>query len=170
MKKIYAPWRDKYINKTAHKPNEDRMEQKCVFCSQLEENKDEEYFILKRFKHTFVMLNLYPYNGGHLMILPLAHKGTLETCTPEERSELIEVTTLCTTILKKTEKPQGFNIGLNMGKAGGGGIPSHLHFHLLPRWEGDTNFMPLLAETKPLSIDLVALYKKLKKEFDSLVD
>ena len=166
MKKIYAPWREDYITGTVHKTNEKRYNNDCIFCHQLEQNDDEKYFILKRFQHTFAMLNLYPYNGGHLMVLPLAHKPTLDACTQDERAEFIEVVNISNTILKEELKPQGFNIGFNIGKAGGGGIPSHIHCHVLPRWEGDTSFTTLLAETKPVSIDLVKLYKRLKTYFD----
>jgi len=165
LKKIYAPWREGYINKAVKKTNEQRMKAKCVFCEQLEQNNDDENFILKRYEHTFIIFNRYPYNGGHLMALPLAHKGTLDELTKEERSELIESVNLCVENLKKALNPQGFNIGLNMGKAGGGGIPSHLHFHVLPRWEGDTSFVPLLSDTKPVSVDLTKLFKDLKKLF-----
>ena len=159
MEKIYAPWREKYI--------EERDKNKCVFCHQLEQNNDEKYFILGRFTHSFVILNLYPYNGGHLMVLPLKHKATLTDCSPEERAEIMENIAFSITALEKTLKPQGINVGINQGKAGGGGIPSHLHAHVLPRWEGDTNFMPLLCKTKAVSTDLKKLYKLLKKEFDT---
>jgi len=141
VKKIYAPWRDSYIKKTVHKSNDERKKDTCVFCDNLAENNDEKHFILKRFTHNFVALNLYPYNGGHLMVLPIAHKGKLDQLTSHERSEHIEVVNTCINILEKALKPQGFNVGLNLGRAGGGGIPTHLHTHVLPRWESDTNFM-----------------------------
>lgn len=169
MKKIYAPWRDSYIRKTVHKPCDEREKDTCVFCKNLAENNDEKHFILKRFTYNFVALNLYPYNGGHLMVLPIAHKGTLDKLSSQERNEHFEVVNTSVDILEKILKPQGFNIGLNIGKAGGGGIPSHLHTHVLPRWESDTNFMPLLADTKPVSTDLVEIYKMLKHEFDKIV-
>lgn len=170
MKKIYAPWREKYITGTVHKPNGDRPkgESDCVFCQQLKENNDEKYFILKRYTHSYVMMNRYPYNGGHLMILPIAHKGELDECTPEERSEMMELISTCITILKQELKPQGFNVGLNTGTAGGGGIPSHLHIHVLPRWESDTNFMPILCDTKPISVDMEEVYRQLKKAFEAV--
>lgn len=165
MKKIYAPWREGYVTNTVHKPGEERKKHACVFCHQLEQNNDEAYFILKRYKHTFVMLNLYPYNGGHLMVLPIAHKPTLNECCPDTRSEIIEVTNTCINILEKELKPQGYNVGFNMGKAGGGGIPSHLHIHIIPRWESDTNFLAIIGETKPISVDLKKLYKTLSSLF-----
>ena len=166
MEKIYAPWRDKYVTKTVkEKSNEERLQEACVFCEQLEKNDDDKFFILKRFKKTFVMFNRYPYNGGHLMVLPIAHKGTLSACTAEERAELMEGVNLCVEILSEEIHPQGFNVGINIGKAGGGGIPSHLHIHVLPRWEGDTNFMSLLCDTKPVSTTLPELFEQLKKRF-----
>ena len=168
MKKIYAPWRAKYITGTVQKPSGDRTrtEKECVFCQQLKENNDENYFILKRHDHAYVMMNRYPYNGGHLMVLPIAHKGELDECTAQERAEIMELVNSSIVILKKELSPQGFNIGMNSGTAGGGGLPSHLHIHVLPRWESDTNFMPLLCETKPISVDLKETYNQLKRAFE----
>jgi len=168
MKKIYAPWRERYVTKTAHKLNKEKVERKCPFCKQIKEDADEANFILKRFSNTFVMFNLYPYNGGHLMVLPIEHKGTLDDCSQETRSELMEVINTSISILKQELNPQGFNVGLNLGKAGGGGIPSHLHMHIIPRWQGDTNFMPIICDTKTISVDLNELYVSLKKHFDKI--
>lgn len=168
MKNIYAPWRNDYIKKTANKSNAERLYNDCVFCDIFQKNNDKENFILKRIKSIVIVLNLYPYNGGHLMVLPVSHSAKLADISTEVRSELMEAISLCTSILEKTLKPHGFNLGLNQGAAGGGGIPSHLHFHVLPRWEGDTNYMPLLADTKPLSVDLHEIYKTLKKAFDEV--
>jgi len=165
MKKIYAPWRESYIKNTAQKPNEKRKNIDCIFCHQLNENDDEKFFILKRYKHCFTMMNLYPYNEGHLLVIPITHKKDLDSLASEERHELIDCVNIGINAVQKVLKPHGFNLGVNLGSAGGAGIPSHVHFHVLPRWEGDTNFMPTIGETKILSSDLKELYKKLKKEF-----
>jgi ATP adenylyltransferase len=166
MKNIYAPWRNDYIKTTAHKSNKERLHNDCVFCDIFKKNEDEKSFILKRLSNVIIVLNKYPYNGGHLMVLPISHTGKLTDLSPEARCETMEAISLSMSVLEKTIKPQGFNVGLNQGAAGGGGIPTHLHFHVLPRWEGDTNYMPLLADTKPLSVDLNEIYKTLKKAFD----
>jgi ATP adenylyltransferase len=165
MKKIYAPWREEYVTKNVRNLNTEKMINQCIFCHQLEQQTDDKFFILKRLKQTFIMMNLYPYIGGHLMVLPISHKGKLEDCSSEERCELMEGINFSINALTQELKPDGFNVGLNMGKAGGGGIPTHLHFHVLPRWEGDTNFMPLLCDTKAVSTDLKELFERLKKRF-----
>lgn len=108
------------------------------------------------------MMNRYPYNAGHLLILPLKHTAALSDLTPAARAQLMELTHHCTEILKKVLDAHGVNIGMNLGKAAGAGLPSHLHMHVLPRWRGDTNFLPLLADVKPVSADLQQLFNKLK--------
>lgn len=165
MKHLYAPWRKKYML-------DDRCNTEprvCAFCSCIAENNDPKHFILKRYTHCLVMMNLYPYNAGHLLVIPYAHAGTLEELTKETRTEIMEVTTLSNTILKNTLKAEGINIGLNIGgKVAGGSIPEHLHMHVLPRWAGDTNFLSTLAETKQISANLPELYAQLKDAFKAL--
>ena len=165
MNILYAPWRSKYAKSINKTKKEICTENTCVFCQHFSEKNDATNFILKRYKNSIVMLNLYPYNAGHLLVIPKKHKPDLDKLTKEERSELMEVVNTCTKILKKVLQPEGFNIGMNLGKLAGAGIPSHLHIHILPRWLGDTNFLPLLAETKQISFDLKDIYTKLKKEF-----
>ena len=165
MKKIYAPWRSDYVQKEACSKNEDATHDECVFCEQFADTKDEQYFILHRGQHCAVIMNFYPYNAGHLMVLPLGHVGTLEGLGAEGRAELIELTATGIEVLSKELNPAGFNTGMNLGKAAGAGIPSHLHQHIVPRFAGDTNFMPIVAETKPISFDLPTLYAQLKNHF-----
>ncbi len=166
MKKIYAPWRHKYVSKTTKSPDREKAKKDCVFCQQFAENKDEKYLILKRYKNAAIVMNYYPYNSGHLMILPLEHKGELLELTPTVRAEMMELINISIEALKKTMKPDGFNVGINLGSAGGGGIPSHLHIHVLPRWEGDTNFLATTGDTKIVCSDFRDVYKMLKDELD----
>ena len=114
------------------------------------------------------MLNKYPYIAGHILVLPLAHGGDLLALTPAVRAELMEVSTLAMQALKKTLNPAAFNFGLNMGKYSGGSVTDHLHMHVLPRWRGDTNFLPTCSNTMVISTDIDALYTKLKNLFDDI--
>ena len=165
MKVLFAPWRSQYTKEEARSKNEDTTEKECVFCQQFHENKDAQYYILKRTKNCIVILNRYPYNAGHLLILPIAHIGKLEKLPKEVRHELMDLVSLSSEIVQSQLGAQGVNIGLNLGKAAGAGIPSHLHFHVLPRWIGDANFMPILGQTKVISFDLDEIYQKLKPHF-----
>lgn len=168
MDHLYAPWRSTY-SKSAHTAkNETTDSNECVFCQQLALQTDEHFFILKRFKHCFVVLNKYPYNAGHLLILPLDHLQELTQLSYDARHEIMEVIVHATEILKKILASEGINVGINLGKAAGAGIPSHLHFHMVPRWIGDTNFAVAIAETKVISFDLHDIYKQLKPAFDNL--
>ena len=114
MKKIYAPWRESYIKNTVQKPNEKRKNIDCVFCHQLKKNDNEKFFILKRYEHSFVMMNLYPYNEGHLLVLPISHKKDLSSLTNGERHELIDSVNLGINAVQKVLKPHGFNVGINV--------------------------------------------------------
>lgn len=168
MKTLYCPWRSSYTDNVAHSKREDTPAEECVFCKQFKENKDESYYILRRFKYHAVMFNKYPYNAGHLLILPFNHVANLHELSKESRNELTELIMHSTQILKKELNAHGFNVGLNLGIAGGAGIPSHLHYHVLPRYTGDTNFLPTLGQTKQISYDLNDFYKKLKPEFEQI--
>jgi ATP adenylyltransferase len=162
MKKLYAPWRSEYTQK-----NNDHTDAFpiCVFCTVTASDKDSEHFILHRSTHSVIMLNKYPYNSGHLLIVPYAHTANLQTLTAEVRTELMENVSRATAVLESTLKNQGCNIGINIGKAAGAGIPEHIHMHVLPRFFGDTNFLPTLADTKQISIDLHAMYRTLVTAF-----
>ncbi len=168
MKRLYAPWRTRYTQHVSSNKEEVTDEAHCVFCTQFNEHNDTNHFILRRFANTIVMLNLYPYNAGHLLILPVEHQAQLCQLTPLVRNELMEVISISMNILSTTLKAQGINMGLNIGKAAGAGIPSHIHFHLIPRWFGDTNFFPLIANTKQISTDLQEIYKQLLPHFQEI--
>ena len=169
MKKLYAPWRSKYVDKNVHQgKSENTQKDECIFCKKIKANNDEKHYILKRSKNAAIILNLYPYNAGHIMVIPLQHKKSLEDLSSEVRYEIIDLITKTIETLKKTIKPDGFNVGINLGKHGGAGIPSHLHVHIVPRWNGDTNFLPIISNTKAISFDLNKIYKDLRKSFDKL--
>lgn len=166
MKKIYAPWRDNYVKNVAHTKDENTSNNDCIFCGKFKVNDDEKNYILKRTSKIVILFNIYPYNAGHLMLLPLEHKASLNDLDSETRIELMEYMNKSIEILKEVLKPHGFNVGINLGKAGGAGIPSHLHLHIIPRWEGDTNFLPLIGNTKAISFDLKKMFELLKPKFD----
>jgi len=162
MDKIWAPWRSNYIfNKID--------EEGCILCNRLEEKEDKKNHILYRGKKSFVIMNIFPYNNGHLMVAPFKHTAELEDLESEEGRELFETLTLGIKILKISLNPDGFNIGMNLGKVAGAGIEDHLHIHIVPRWNGDTNFMPVVAETKIISCSLDEVYNLLKKTLESLL-
>ena len=168
MKRLYAPWRSNYTQDTAHTKNEGIPQEQCIFCAHIKENNDEQHFIIKRFEHNFIMLNRFPYNAGHLLIMPFEHRDHLQNVSKDARMELMELATQSARVLKETLDTHGTNIGINLGKASGAGIPSHVHMHVLPRWLGDTNFLPALAETKTISVDLKDIYQRLKTAFEKL--
>jgi ATP adenylyltransferase len=162
MKKLYAPWRSKYTQRIQ---NNIENNQTCIFCTLLTSTHDEENFILHRSEHTVIALNKYPYNPGHILVVPYTHTPTLTTLNLEIRTELMENCTFALHILESTLKNHGCNIGINIGKAAGAGIPEHIHMHVLPRFLGDTNFLPTLADTKQISIDLHDMYRTLVAAF-----
>jgi ATP adenylyltransferase len=140
----------------------------CIFCDHLAENDDESARILYRGPAAFVILNAFPYNTGHLMIAPLRHVGELEETTATERRELMDLISDAVQIIRSAMNPHGFNLGINLGQVAGAGIPGHLHVHVVPRWGGDTNFMPVVGQTKVLPEMLDDTYAKLRPGFDDL--
>ena len=144
---LWAPWRKKYI--ISHKTK------KCIFC------KPKEY-VLDVTKYSFSMLNIYPYNNGHVMVAPKRHVRSLENLSKEELMDLMALVVKTKKTLDRKLKPHGYNIGLNIGKMGGAGFPGHIHMHIVPRWAGDTNFMPAVSNTKIISDSLDAMYKLFK--------
>ncbi len=145
-----------------------REDLECIFCVALAADKDEELFVVHRGEHSFVILNAFPYNTGHLMIAPFRHAGDLTELEADERSELMEVTSRAVEVVGEAMSPHGFNVGMNLGEVAGAGIPGHLHMHVVPRWGGDTNFMPVVGETKVLPELLADTDKKLRPGFASL--
>lgn len=138
----------------------------CVFCEALKQNKPSfKTLLLYKTKHSMVILNKYPYNTGHLLVLPQRHEGQLDLLSLEETNDLAQTVQKCVGILKEVYKCQGLNLGLNHGAVAGAGIPEHLHWHIIPRWFGDTNFFPLIAETKVLVESLVSTYNRLRPYF-----
>lgn len=155
MDKLWAPWRAAYITQIL---KEDRS---CVFCRMLQEKKDKKNYILIRRKYAYAVLNIYPYNNGHFLIVTNRHADDLGKLLKEEREDVFDLLEEVKGLLQKTLTPDGYNIGINLGKAAGAGFPKHLHIHLVPRWRGDVNFMPVTADTKVISQSLKVLYQKL---------
>lgn len=165
MKKLWSPWRSAYIESFKTRSDSDA----CVFCeSQKLSMSSDNSLVVYENKHCFVMLNLYPYNSGHLMVIPYRHVSELGALKDKEIDEMMRTVQLSFKALKSTIKPQGFNFGANFGKAAGAGIDVHLHFHIVPRWNGDTNFMPALGDVKIISQDLLMTKKNLIKAFKKI--
>ena len=141
----------------------------CIFCEAPATQQDEKNLILYRGKFVFIQMNLYPYNPGHMMIAPYRHFGNLQALSAEEQIELIQETARSTSLLSETMNPDGFNLGMNQGKASGSGVEHHLHLHIVPRWNGDTNFMPIVAHTKVIPEELAVTYRKLAPVFSKAV-
>jgi len=152
MDKLWAPWRISYVKNTKPK--------KCIFCRS-SGRKPKEYAVFKT-RHASVILNIFPYNNGHLLVAPLRHVSRLEELRDEEALDLFRALKRAKKLLEKVLKPQGYNIGLNISRSAGAGITGHLHIHIVPRWKGDSNFMPVLFNTKIISQSLDELYKQLK--------
>ena len=159
MKFLWAPWRMDYILV--------KKEEACIFCRKPMEKKDRENLILYRGRGGFVMMNKFPYNNGHLMIIPNRHCLGLEGLREREASELFRLLRMSIEVLKTSFHPHGFNVGINIGKTGGAG-EDHLHIHVVPRWSGDTNFMPVLGETKIIPQYLEETYQTLYSGFKTL--
>ena len=160
MDKLWAPWRVKYVTKIIK-----RNRKRCVFCDILRQKKDKKNYIFIRTKNCFSVLNIYPYNNGHALVMPNRHIGNLFQLSKEERDDLFDLLEETKFLLDKVLKPDGYNVGMNLGKSAGAGFPDHVHIHIVPRWIGDVNFMPVLADTKIISQSLTALYKKLSDAY-----
>ena len=157
MDRLWAPWRQAYITKVV------KEKKGCIFCRIFKAKKDQNNFIFLRQRHSYAVLNIYPYNNGHVLIVSNRHVNDLDQLTKEEKDNLINVLEETKALLTKVIKPAGYNIGINLGRIAGAGFPGHLHIHLVPRWKGDSNFMPVTAGTKVISQSLKSLYEKLVK-------
>jgi len=154
MDHLWSPWRYRYVS-TASPKNE------CIFCAKLRQDQDAENYIVLRAQHNFILLNLYPYTSGHLMIAPYAHVATLADLDLSARTEMMELTARAEKALRSIYKPGGINLGMNLGECAGAGVAGHIHMHVLPRWPGDASFMTTVGETRVLPEDLVDSHRKL---------
>jgi ATP adenylyltransferase len=157
MEHLWAPWRMAFIQPETPPPPG------CIFCTQPAAQRDDEYHILYRGEHCFMMLNKYPYNNGHLMIAPFQHVGQLEKLDTATLADLMGQAQLALKAIGHAMYPDGFNMGFNQGKVAGAGFAEHIHFHIVPRWNGDTNFMPVIADVKVMPEHLDNVYRQLKE-------
>jgi ATP adenylyltransferase len=160
MDRLWAPWRLSYVTQAKGPADADP----CFICQGLASDDDRRNLIALRTPLSVVVLNRFPYNNGHLLVAPRAHKGTLQELTPDELLENMETLRRMVRLLGELMSPDGYNVGLNLGRAAGAGLPGHLHWHVVPRWQGDTNFMPALADTRVIVQSLEALYDLLAQK------
>ncbi|GJQ24078.1 MAG: HIT domain-containing protein [Planctomycetia bacterium] len=156
MKNLWAPWRITYIQ-------EHPKDNGCFLCNSFLDNHDEKHLIVVRRKECFCILNKYPYNSGHLMIVPNQHKPDISDLTDHEMLEIMRLTRDMKKLLATMMNPDGFNLGVNLGKSAGAGLVGHFHLHIVPRWDGDTNFMPVISDTKVIPQSLEDIYREFKK-------
>ncbi|MBU1101063.1 MAG: HIT domain-containing protein [Bacteroidetes bacterium] len=165
MEKLWSPWRSQYIE--AFKS--DDSDAGCIFCKAVDDNiEDDNSLVVYKGEYSFIVLNLYPYNSGHLMIVPNRHISDLTLLTGDELAEMMRFVQLVLKALALSMKPHGFNYGANLGKAAGAGIDDHIHFHVVPRWTGDTNFMPMLGEVRVISQDLLKTKQNIIKAISEI--
>lgn len=158
MDYITAPWREEYVKKVFKMKG-------CIFCQARDRKKDKTLFVLYRGDHNFILLNKYPYTPGHMMIAPYKHLDSIETAEKISTEEMMEMLKKCLKILRKEYNPQGFNTGMNIGRSAGAGVADHYHLHIIPRWTGDSNFMPLVGKTRVVLQDLGTTYDRLVSHF-----
>jgi ATP adenylyltransferase len=157
--RLWTPWRMSYVG--GERP------QGCIFCVKPAEEQDQKNLILDRSDHAYALLNLYPYNSGHLMVVPYAHTGDLANLPAEVAADVMALTQRAVAAITEEYQPQGFNVGINLGEVAGGSISAHLHVHVVPRWGGDTNFMPVTADTKVLPETLDRTWERLRLRFQN---
>lgn len=161
MQRLWSPWRSKYIASGV-----DSYAEGCVFCSiAADPAADASNFVLHRGEHAFVLLNLYPYITGHMMVVPYLHTSEFDSVPKEITDEMMDLAKRSQTALREVYSPSGFNLGMNLGSAAGAGIADHIHIHVLPRWSGDTNFMTTVGESRVIPEALEVTYQKLKDKF-----
>lgn len=153
--RLWAPWRMQYVASANDKPKG------CLFCERAKEPCSADNLVLWRSEHSIVMLNAYPYTNGHLMVAPVHHTADMDDLTDAELLDVAHLVRECVALLREAFHPDGFNIGVNMGRAAGAGIEHHIHWHIVPRWNGDTNFMPVLADVRVIPDSLGSTYSKL---------
>lgn len=158
MNQLWSPWRMKYI--TDHQKSSD-----CFFCRSINEEDGPENLIVHRGQYSFVILNLFPYTNGHLMVVPYIHKPSLEDLDTPTRSEMMEFTTQAMKVLRSLYHPDAFNLGANIGEAAGAGVADHVHIHVVPRWSGDTNFMSTVGSTRVLPEELAQTYQRVRERW-----
>jgi ATP adenylyltransferase len=158
VKRLWAPWRMAYID-------QDAKEEGCILCNKARERDPREALVLAHTEHTLVMLNKYPYNNGHLLLAPRRHERNLSDLSPQEYADFSETLRRSVAIVREALNPGGINLGMNLGKCAGAGIDDHLHWHIVPRWEGDTNFMPVSAEVRVMPQHLLDSYDRLAPYF-----
>ena len=158
MDYLWTPWRYQYLEQAAQGKQPD-----CIFCDAFERNRDEETLIIYRAKKSFVILNRFPYTSGHVMVVPYAHVAELHLCEPGALQEMMELAQRLEAVYREEYKPDGMNLGMNLGKAAGAGVAGHLHLHMLPRWIGDSNFMTVTGETRVHPENLRTTFDRLRK-------
>lgn len=157
---LWAPWRMQYV--TGAKPTG------CFLCKKHQDSNDAENYVVSRGVRCYVILNIFPYNPGHVMIVPYAHLPSVGDLDEETLAEMMILVSRCVKLLQKTMSPSGFNVGMNIGRVAGAGVAEHVHAHVVPRWEGDANFMPVVGSTKVLPEELRSTYERLRKAWSSL--
>jgi ATP adenylyltransferase len=162
MDYLWTPWRYQYMTLVSQGKQPD-----CIFCDAVERNRDEETLIVLRGKKAFIILNRFPYTSGHVMIVPYAHVAELHMCEPGTLQEIMELAQNVEGAFRKDYKPDGMNLGMNLGRAAGAGVTGHLHMHMLPRWIGDSNFMTVTGETRVHPEELKTTYERLKKALNA---
>jgi ATP adenylyltransferase len=154
MKVVWAPWRMEYVGS-------DQENEGCIFCPGNDRTQDEKKLILYRSDWSIVLMNRFPYSNGHLLIAPLRHTSSFDSLSPDEKLDLLNMVERSASVLKDVMDPAGFNIGMNLGKVAGAGVEDHMHFHIVPRWSGDTNYMTVLGEVRIIPEHIQATYEKL---------